>query len=300
MARLRCCLCESPHRAIHPEIRQRRIEGLRPFLQLGAFDFDFDLVLDGVSTPNHPRPVRQINRRKHPRQRDKPQQSRPEPMQARFSPTREQRTRYAITLHEALCFHRRCWTRRPHARPAPSPPGMAHRRRGHALAARTARAAVGAIGAGTPFAALTRHILDADVILLAVPDDALAEVARNLARLAGASCRGKIILHTSGALDSHVLRPLAQQGAYTGSLHPMQTFTGRTEPELNGTIFAIEGHPRARRAAREIARSLGGGARRRRRPRQARLPRGRRARRRTRASSHRSSYAGADEARLHA
>ncbi|MFZ3218255.1 MAG: DUF2520 domain-containing protein [Candidatus Acidiferrales bacterium] len=120
------------------------------------------------------------------------------------------------------------------------------------------RAAVRAIGAGTPFAALTRHVLRADVILLATPDDALAAVAQELAQLAGKNCRGKIILHTSGALDRGVLRPLAQLGAWTGSLHPMQTFTGRSQPELNGVIFAIEGHPRARRAARAIALSLGG------------------------------------------
>ena len=44
----------------------------------------------------------------------------------------------------------------------------------------------------------------------------------------------------------------------TGSLHPMQTFTGRGTPQLKGVIFAVEGDRAARRAAPKIAHSLGG------------------------------------------
>jgi predicted short-subunit dehydrogenase-like oxidoreductase (DUF2520 family) len=120
------------------------------------------------------------------------------------------------------------------------------------------RAALRAIGAGQPFATLTSAVMDADVILLLTPDDVLVEVARGLAKLAGKECRGKIVLHGSGALDNSVLRALAQCGAATGSIHPMQTFTNNSQPNLKGVIFAIEGDPRARRAAAGIARSLGG------------------------------------------
>ena len=120
------------------------------------------------------------------------------------------------------------------------------------------RAAVRAIGAGRPLAKLTSEVMDADVILLLTPDDVLAEVARELAKLAGKKCRGKIVLHGSGALDNSVLQALARYGAATGSIHPMQTFTNNSQPNLKGVIFAVEGHPRARRAAAGIARSLGG------------------------------------------
>jgi predicted short-subunit dehydrogenase-like oxidoreductase (DUF2520 family) len=127
---------------------------------------------------------------------------------------------------------------------------------------RSARAAVRAIGAGTPHAALTPEALDADVVLLSVPDDVLANVAQNLAKIAGSGpsrkSRGKIILHTGGALDHRVLAPLARRGAATGSMHPMQTFSGRATPRLEGVIFSIEGAPAARAAAQRIARSLGG------------------------------------------
>ncbi len=120
------------------------------------------------------------------------------------------------------------------------------------------RAAVRAIGAGKPRATLTREVMDADVILLAVPDDVLVGVARQLAKLAENKCRGKVVLHSSGALDNKVLQPLARCGAATGSIHPMQTFTNNSRPNLKGVIFAIEGDPRARRTAGAMARALGG------------------------------------------
>jgi predicted short-subunit dehydrogenase-like oxidoreductase (DUF2520 family) len=126
---------------------------------------------------------------------------------------------------------------------------------------RSARAAVRAIGAGTPHAALTAEAFNADVILLSVPDDVLENVAQKLAKIGGAALtkksRGKIILHTSGALDHRVLAPLARLGAATGSMHPMQTFSGRNAPRLDGAIFSIEGARAARAAAQKIALSLG-------------------------------------------
>ncbi len=127
---------------------------------------------------------------------------------------------------------------------------------------RTARAAVRAIGAGTPHSSLTPEAFNADVILLSVPDDVLENVAQKLAKIGRAALtkksRTKIILHTSGALDHRVLAPLARRGAATGSMHPMQTFSGRNAPHLEGVIFSIEGAPAARATAQKIARSLGG------------------------------------------
>jgi predicted short-subunit dehydrogenase-like oxidoreductase (DUF2520 family) len=120
------------------------------------------------------------------------------------------------------------------------------------------RNAVRAIGGGTPYDRLTSHIFECDVILLTTPDSALAPVARSLATIGKPACRGKIFLHVSGALSSSVLSPLARFGAITGSMHPMQTFTGRGTPDLKDIIFAVEGAPQARRAGEAIARALGG------------------------------------------
>jgi predicted short-subunit dehydrogenase-like oxidoreductase (DUF2520 family) len=122
----------------------------------------------------------------------------------------------------------------------------------------TAAAAARWIGGGTARAGLTPDAFEADVILLATPDGEIESAAEALAKMAGAKCRGKVVLHTSGALDSAVLAPLAARKAATGSLHPMQTFSGRGTPRLDGVIFAVEGHRRALRVAQEIARLLGG------------------------------------------
>jgi predicted short-subunit dehydrogenase-like oxidoreductase (DUF2520 family) len=122
----------------------------------------------------------------------------------------------------------------------------------------TARAAVRAIGAGTPSTKLAPEASDSQVILVAVPDTQIARVAASLARIAGKACRGEVVLHTSGALDRSVLAPLARLGAFTGSLHPMQTFSGRGAPNLKGVVFAVEGDARALRTAAQIARQLGG------------------------------------------
>ncbi len=122
----------------------------------------------------------------------------------------------------------------------------------------SALAGVRAIGAGMARGELTRQILAADIVLLSTPDDALSQVATALARMGGAEWHGKIVLHTSGALDATVLAPLARLGAATGSVHPLQTFSGRSTPRLDGVMFAIEGHRLALRAARRIALAFGG------------------------------------------
>jgi len=132
-----------------------------------------------------------------------------------------------------------------------------------AVVARTmpsARAAVRAIRGGTPCVGPTRRVLDAGVLLLAVPDDALAGVAARLERACGDDLRRKVVVHTSGALTSAVLAPLALRGAWTGVMHPMQSFGARTRPRLDGVLFGIEGHAEALRAIRKMVRSLGGDA----------------------------------------
>jgi predicted short-subunit dehydrogenase-like oxidoreductase (DUF2520 family) len=122
----------------------------------------------------------------------------------------------------------------------------------------TARDAVRAIGAGHPAEELTRQVLASDVTLIAVPDSVIATVAGDLARLGGKEWRGKVVLHTSGALDSSVLAALAEAGAATGSIHPMQTFSGQNVPELAGRAFGIDGSTSAVKIARKIIRQLGG------------------------------------------
>jgi predicted short-subunit dehydrogenase-like oxidoreductase (DUF2520 family) len=122
----------------------------------------------------------------------------------------------------------------------------------------TARAAVHTIGAGHATDELTREVLASDVVLLATPDSAIAEVAGDLARLGGSEWRGKVVLHTSGAQNSLSLQALADAGATTGTIHPMQTFSGQSVPNLAGIVFGIDGSPAALKIARKMIRQMGG------------------------------------------
>lgn len=94
-----------------------------------------------------------------------------------------------------------------------------------------------------------------DIIWLCHTDDALAETAGLLAHRPG--WRGKIALHSSGALTSDVLAPLRRAGALAASLHPMMTFVPGRAPKLKGVPFAVEGDRKAAQAARKIVRDLG-------------------------------------------
>jgi predicted short-subunit dehydrogenase-like oxidoreductase (DUF2520 family) len=95
----------------------------------------------------------------------------------------------------------------------------------------------------------------ADIVWLLHTDDALAGTAETLAKAPG--WRGKVVLHSSGALSSDVLAPLARAGAHTGSLHPMMTFVPGTAPEMSAVPFAVEGDRKAIAAAKQIAGKLG-------------------------------------------
>ena len=126
--------------------------------------------------------------------------------------------------------------------------------RDHAASRARARRLARRVGALATTASRAR--LHAEVVWLAVSDDALAACARELARRA--HWEGKIALHSSGALPSDRLASLRRRGAAVASLHPLMTFAGSSAPGLGGAFFAVEGDARAVRGARRIARDLGG------------------------------------------
>lgn len=67
--------------------------------------------------------------------------------------------------------------------------------------------------------------LATDLLIIAVPDDALESVVAGLAG-AGAIRAGQIVAHTSGAHGQSVLAPASALGARPLALHPVMTFTG--------------------------------------------------------------------------
>jgi predicted short-subunit dehydrogenase-like oxidoreductase (DUF2520 family) len=122
-----------------------------------------------------------------------------------------------------------------------------------------ARRAAQFIGSGTPVGLRGTALTDSPLILLTVSDAALGPLARDLAQ-GQDGWSGKVVLHTSGALPSAVLRPLRERGAHVGSLHPFQTIPTPTAGvrNLSGCFWGIEGDPEARAAAATLARALDG------------------------------------------
>jgi predicted short-subunit dehydrogenase-like oxidoreductase (DUF2520 family) len=81
---------------------------------------------------------------------------------------------------------------------------------------------------GVPLLPPDEVVRQSDLVLLALPDDALAGMVRGL--VATDSLRpGQIMAHTSGAHGIEVLRPAVDVGALPLALHPVMTFTGRSE-----------------------------------------------------------------------
>lgn len=99
---------------------------------------------------------------------------------------------------------------------------------------------------------------DCDLLLLAVADGALAEVAQTLA----GRPQAPVALHTSGSLGASVLAPLADRSA-TGSLHPLKAFPRPLPDEEHlaraaGTFYALDGAPEAIALGARLAAAFGG------------------------------------------
>ncbi len=127
------------------------------------------------------------------------------------------------------------------------------------LAGRSAPALSDALGpapSGLTTCALDGLQMSGDTWILAVTDDAIAEVCRDLAD-SGLIGRGAVMLHLSGAHSSAVLEP-CRPCAALGSVHPLQTFP---EPltalqALPGSHWFAEGDPESLDTARRLVESL--------------------------------------------
>jgi len=98
----------------------------------------------------------------------------------------------------------------------------------------------------------------ADLLVVAVPDDVLADLVRGLA--ASSVLRaGSMVAHTSGAHGAGVLEPLTRVGALPMALHPVMTFTG-TEVDLQrlaGACFGVTAPDALRLAAEALVIEMG-------------------------------------------
>lgn len=99
-----------------------------------------------------------------------------------------------------------------------------------------------------------------DLVLIATPDDLVENTALRLAALETGKAPGRTVLHTSGALSSAVLAPLADVGFNTGSLHPLVSVSDSRAgaKALRGAFYCVEGDKAATRMARRIVSDLQG------------------------------------------
>lgn len=100
---------------------------------------------------------------------------------------------------------------------------------------------------------------EADLLLLAVPDDALGALGAGLAA-AGTLRRGTMVAHTSGAHGVGVLAPLTDIGALPLALHPVMTFTGTDVDlqRLDGAAWGVTSDDVLRPVAETLVIEMGG------------------------------------------
>jgi predicted short-subunit dehydrogenase-like oxidoreductase (DUF2520 family) len=108
--------------------------------------------------------------------------------------------------------------------------GSALRAAGHAVVGATgvSEASVERIETmlpGVPVLEVPEVVRRSELVLIAVPDDALAGLVEGLATT-GAWQAGQLVVHTSGRYGVGVLTPALRQGAIPLALHPAMTFTG--------------------------------------------------------------------------
>ena len=121
----------------------------------------------------------------------------------------------------------------------------------------------GGVGGGVGVVGSTGEIppvlSESDVVIIAVRDDRISEVAARLVRERRLR-PGQVLLHTSGANPARtILAPAVAHVRAVGTLHPLVSFAdARVAVEgLDEIAFGIEGDEPARALAQQIVRALG-------------------------------------------
>ena len=142
--------------------------------------------------------------------------------------------------------------------------GVALARAGHQIVAVSAvsEASLRRAHANFPDAVVTdpgQVLGHADLALATVPDDALPDLIAGLAATR-APLEGRMLAHASGRYGVTVLEEAVRQGALPLALHPVMTFTGRSDDvdRLRGTSFGVTAPEVLRPAAEALVIEMGG------------------------------------------
>jgi predicted short-subunit dehydrogenase-like oxidoreductase (DUF2520 family) len=142
--------------------------------------------------------------------------------------------------------------------------GAALARAGHTVVAASAVSDASVARARTAFPGAViaepgQVLRRADLVLLTVPDDVLPGLVAGLAATE-APVEGRLLAHASGRHGLAVLEPVARRGGLPLALHPVMTFTGRSDDvdRLNGTCFGVTAPEVLRPAAEALVIEMGG------------------------------------------
>jgi predicted short-subunit dehydrogenase-like oxidoreductase (DUF2520 family) len=97
---------------------------------------------------------------------------------------------------------------------------------------------------------------EVELIILAVPDDAIAPLAETLRLYSG-----QVLIHTSGLLGPEVLAPALAAGSHIGAFHPLVSFSAdveRSVEAIKGATIALEADDRLMGLLADLAEAIGG------------------------------------------
>jgi predicted short-subunit dehydrogenase-like oxidoreductase (DUF2520 family) len=112
------------------------------------------------------------------------------------------------------------------------------------------------VPAARGFAEATAILDEVELMILAVPDDAIPAVVESLRLYSG-----QILVHTSGLLGAEVLQPALAAGSHVGAFHPLVSFTSdveRSVEAIKGATIALEGDDRLIGLLADLAEAIGG------------------------------------------
>lgn len=142
--------------------------------------------------------------------------------------------------------------------------GAALGRAGHQIVAASAvsdlsRLRAEALLPGVPLRTVPEVAADAELVLLAVPDDVLPDLVAGLVST-GALRGGQFVAHPSGRHGIAVLEPATRVGAVPLALHPVMTFTGTSVDlaRLDGCPFGVTSEESMRPVAEALVVEMGG------------------------------------------
>ena len=110
-----------------------------------------------------------------------------------------------------------------------------------------------------PLLSIEEVVERSELVLLAVPDDALGPLVAGLAKL-NKWQTGQLLVHPSGSHGIEILAPAAAAGAIPLALHPAMTFTGTSLDldRLQGCPFAVTAPNMAVPIAQALVLEMGG------------------------------------------